>query len=145
MRNLLSIITVLTFLFISVNSFAQTSTDPWTKFNAEKKSELTAGILEWLIPVVGHAYAEDAGRGLIPAGVSVGGLVLIFASGGETGLVTVGLLGYLIGRVWGIVSAVETASDFNNNLKSKLNLTLKPMKFPNNNFGYAISISLAYN
>jgi hypothetical protein len=144
MRSLLSIIIVLTVLFVSVNSFAQTSSDAWSKYNSDKKSELTAGVLEWLIPIVGHAYAEDAERGLLPAGVSVGGLVLIFASGGETGLLTVGLLGYLIGRIWGIVSAVETASDFNSNLKTKLNITLKPMKFPNETVGYGATLSVNF-
>ena len=130
--------------FLSADLFAQSSTDAWTKYNAEKKSELAAGVLEWLIPVVGHAYASDAERGLLPAGVSVGGLVLIFASGGESGLITVGLLGYLVGRIWGIVSAVQTAEDFNNNLKSKLNLSLKPMKFPNETVGYGVTLSVNF-
>ncbi len=130
--------------FLSTNLFAQSSTDAWTKYNAEKKSELTAGVLEWLIPVVGHAYAGDAERGLLPAGVSVGGLVLIFASGGESGLITAGLLGYLVGRIWGIVSAVQTGEDFNNNLKTKLNLSLKPMKFPNETAGYGVTLSVNF-
>lgn len=144
MKNSLQAVCFIIAFFISINSFAQSSTDAWTKYNAEKKSELTAGVLEWLIPVVGHAYAGDAERGLLPAGVSVGGLVLIFASGGESGLITAGLLGYLVGRIWGIVSAVQTGEDFNNNLKSKLNLSLKPMKFPNETVGYGFTLSVNF-
>ncbi|MEW6507330.1 MAG: hypothetical protein AB1432_06235 [Bacteroidota bacterium] len=145
MKKSISIFCLVCLFLITSNLSAQTSSDAWTKFNAEKKSELVAGVLEWLIPIVGHAYAEDAQRGLLPAGVSLGGLVLVFASGGETGLITVGVLGYLVGRIWGIVSAVETATDFNKSLKSKLNLTMHKMKFPNNNSGYAVTLSLGLN
>lgn len=145
MKKSISIFCLFCLFLFSSNLSAQTSNEAWTKFNAEKKSELAAGVLEWLIPIVGHAYAGDAQRGLLPAGVSLGGFVLIIASGGDTGLVTAGLLGYLVGRIWGIVSAVETASDFNNNLKMKLNLSFKQMKFPNNSSGYSVTLSLSLN
>lgn len=44
----------------SANLFAQQSisSEAWVKYNAEKKSEFAAGGLEFLIPIVGHAYAH---------------------------------------------------------------------------------------
>jgi hypothetical protein len=132
----------------SSNLFAQqsSSNDAWLKYNADKKSEFAAGALEFLIPVVGHAYAGDAGRGVIPAVVSVGGLVVLVvgASDINAGVVTVGYLAYLGGRIWGIVSAVNTAEDYNSNLKSKLNLSFNSMEFPQGKTGYGLTISFNF-
>ncbi|MHB8931074.1 MAG: hypothetical protein ACYC5R_10815 [Melioribacteraceae bacterium] len=132
----------------SSNLFAQqsSSNDAWLKYNADKKSEFAAGALEFLIPVVGHAYAGDAGRGVIPAVVSVGGLVVLVvgASDLNAGVATVGYLAYLGGRIWGIVSAVNTAEDYNSNLKSKLNLSFNSMKFPQGKTGYGLTISFNF-
>ena len=132
--------------FLSTNLFAQSNSDAWLKYNAEKKSEFAAGALEFLIPVVGHAYAGDAGRGVVPALVSAGGLVIMIAGASDVnaGIMGIGYIAYLGGRIWGIVSAVQTAEDFNNNLKSKLNLSFRPMKFPNETMGYGVTLTLNF-
>ncbi len=131
--------------FLSANLFAQATTDAWVKYEAEKKSEFGAGALEFLIPVVGHAYAGDAGRGVVPAIVSVGGIVVLVAGASDLDatIATLGYLAYLGGRIWGIVSAVNTAEDYNANLKSKLNLSFQGMKFPQGKTGYGFTLSLS--
>jgi len=81
--------------FLSTNLFAQSNSDAWLKYNAEKKSEFAAGALEFLIPVVGHAYAGDAGRGVVPALVSAGGLVIMIAGASDVnaGIMGIGCIG----------------------------------------------------
>lgn len=120
---------ILLIVVVSVSSARQgpDQSQAWNKYQAEKKSELTAGVLEALIPVVGHAYAGDAGRGVIPAIVSVGGLVVMIAGAGnlDATVISLGYLGYLGGRVWGIVSAVQTAEDFNVRLKQQMKLSIR--------------------
>lgn len=133
-------------MLLSKNLFAQqTNSDAWLKYNADKKSEFAAGALEFLVPVVGHAYAGDAGRGVVPAIVSVGGLVVLIAGASDLDatVATLGYLAYLGGRIWGIVSAVNTAENYNANLKSKLNLSLHGMKFPQGKTGYGLTFSLS--
>lgn len=141
----------------SLNLFAQQrdSRDAWAKYEAEKKSELLAGGLEALIPIVGHAYVGDAKRGVVPALVSAGGIALLLIgstatleSGGTlTGYATVITLGYLVylgGRIWGVVSAVNAAQEYNSNLKRKLNLSFNTMKFSQGKVGYGVTLSLNF-
>ncbi len=45
----------------------------------ERKSRMEAFRLELLLPVLGHGYAGNAQRGVLPAVVHVGGLVALFA------------------------------------------------------------------
>lgn len=152
-------LTYLLFVFLlsySSNLFAQQTGDAWLKYNADKKSELTAGLLEVLIPIVGHAYAGNAGKGVIPLVVSVGGIALMVAGASkeetslltgdvstETGMIIGGAALYLVGRIWGVVSAVGTASNYNDKLKSKLNLSFNGMKLPQNKT--AFGLTLTYN
>ena len=145
------------FLFVflfgySSNLFAQqsSSSDAWLKYNADKKSELTAGLLEALIPIVGHAYAGNATKGIIPLVVSVGGIAAMIVGGSNsssltttTSTVAIGALAYLGGRIWGIISAVNTASDYNAKLKSKLNLSFNGMQLPQGKT--AFGLTLTYN
>lgn len=121
---------VVIFTSVHISIAQQSQGEAWNRYQAEKKSQLTAGVLEALVPVVGHAYAGDAGRGVIPAVVSVGGLVIMIAGAGELDVtvITLGYLGYLGGRVWGIVSAVQTADDYNRKLKQQLKLSLRPVR-----------------
>lgn len=115
---------------------ASNNADAWARYNAEKKDEIVAAALEWVVPVVGHAYAGDVHRGLIPLAVSGGGLVLTVIGlsaqscdyydaycGPNGALVGIGLLTYLGGRVWGVVSAYGAAQDFNAALRQRLNLS----------------------
>lgn len=108
-----------------------------------EKSEAAAIGLELILPVLGHAYAGDAKRGILPAAVHVAGfatLILVavenlnvsfplgdlFSESEEenssgNGLdagVYVGLAAFLGGKVWGVVSAAGTARDYNRSLSS---------------------------
>lgn len=110
------------------------------RYNAERKSEFGAAALEWVLPVLGHAYAGDASRGLKPLAVSGGGLVLIVVGlsmcqdeflgtcveRGNAAVTLLGLGGWIGGRIWGIVSALDLAQEHNEALRRRLNLTLQP-------------------
>lgn len=138
---------VLVSYFFSNQLLAQqsTSNEQLLKYNADKKSEFAAGALEFLIPVVGHAYAGNAGRGVMPAVVSVGGLVVLIAGASDLDvtIASLGYIAYLTGRIWGIVSAVNTAENYNTNLKSKLNISFNTMKLPQGKECYGITLSLS--
>ncbi len=97
-------------------------------YSAEKKGEAEAAVIEALVPVLGHAYAGDARRGLLPAGISAAGFVLLIAGSAEldTGMASLGALGYLGGRIWGIVSAYQTAKDHNASLRQRLGVSVGP-------------------
>ncbi len=138
---------LLLIILVSVSSArqGQDQSQAWNKYQAEKKSELTAGVLEFLIPVVGHAYAGNAGKGVVPAVVSVGGLVVAIVGAGNLDytIALLGYLGYLGGRIWGIVSAVQTADDYNMNLKRKLNLSFQP-NYQNGKLGMGMTLTLNF-
>ena len=99
---------------------------------AQGRNVFLAGAIELVVPLLGHAYAGDVARGLWPAALTVCGLgAMEFAffaiddncrirgDGVEVcdnarGLVLMlGVLSYLAGRVWGVVSAVRTARQVN--------------------------------
>ena len=143
------------FVYLLLTNYTFAQPDNWAKYNSEKKDEFIAGALEFLVPIVGHAYAGDASRGVLPTLVSVGGLGLYIigvssAISGDLSNVSsgfstasLGLLIYFGGRVWGIVSAVQTAQDHNNALKRKLNLSIVPYQNPNGDISFGIN--LKYN
>lgn len=149
MKNLL--LTMFSFLLLFNILIAQ-QTDNWQRYNSEKKEPALAGLLEVIVPLVGHAYAGDISRGVVPTLISGGGLVLMFASVGSaasgdlagfTSTYGLGLLAYLGGRVYGVISAVQTANDFNNDLKRKLNLSIVPLRNPDNSF--VVGLDLKFN
>ena len=99
---------------------------------AHGRNVLLAGAIELVVPVLGHAYAGDAVRGLWPAAVAAAGLgameVALFVIDdncriGEDGVevcdnaraevLMLGILTYLAARAWGVVSAVNTARQAN--------------------------------
>ena len=85
--------------------------------------------LELLVPVLGHAYAGDARRGVLPAVVTLGGVGMIFggASARDYAGVIVALGGIAVsagGKIWGLVSAVDTARDYNRRLRERASPTL---------------------
>lgn len=115
--------------------------DALARYEIEKKNEIVAGALEWLVPIVGHHYAGNARAGYVPAAVSGGGLVGVivgstlssncYSAGGveicQSGngtVVALGWLTYLGGRVWGIVSALDVARQFNRDLADRLGVGL---------------------
>ena len=107
-------------------------TDAQLTYNAEKKGVWTAVALERFLPIVGHAYAGDAKRGIVPLAVTMGGVVMAGAglvknvvearSDEESVLVFLGVGIATVGRLWGIVSAGELASDANRALRERLGL-----------------------
>jgi len=153
MKRIFSLLLCFTILGCALNLSAQqnTTNDAWLKYNAEKKSEALSGILEACIPLVGHAYVGDVKRGFVPAAVSVGGLALAIIapfSGSEGSIVALGSIGwlaYLGGRVWGVVSAINTANDYNANLRNKLNLSLQPINDPQmGTLGYGLALTVNF-
>ena len=103
--------------------------------NQGRKDPFVAAGLEIVLPVLGHAYAGNAKRGILPNAVSVGGFVGmvaridvdIFGSSEPETLDYVLLAAFLGGRVWAIVSAARTANDHNRSLSSgNANFSLFP-------------------
>lgn len=131
------VLTAALILLVPAAAHAQQS-DALAQYELEKKNEFAAGALEWLIPIVGHHYAGDARAGLVPAAVSGGGLVgVIFGATlksdcfgvddlcqGNGTVMALGWVTYLGGRVWGIVSALDVAKEFNRNLADRLGVGL---------------------
>ena len=119
------VITALTVVALLVGAPARaqapgeaTSTDP--PAGTDTRSPLLAGVLEWVVPTVGYAYAGAWRRGLVPNSVRVGGLVLAaWQFNGGTGgadvdrcpsACVVGLIGAVAGTVWAVAGAARTAA-----------------------------------
>ncbi len=118
----------------------QTSDDALPRFQTERKSEPVAAVLEAMIPVLGHVYAEDAWRELKPLAVTASGIALtdpgstvghreeVFRSSiqeGATALKWLGIPTYLGGRRWGIVSAISTAQELNAYLREPIKFSVR--------------------
>lgn len=81
---------------------------------------LVAGVVEWVVPTVGYAYAGDWRKGLVPNTVRVGGLVLFATqvnsaarSSEEDRCPSACVAGFIlagVGTVWAVVGAASTAS-----------------------------------
>ena len=117
------------------------SDDALARYNAQKKDEFTAAGLEMTVPVLGHAYAGDASAGLSPLVVRGGDLILLIVGSqvgcrdefggtcireGNEALMWLGIGGYVAGRIWGVVSALELAREHNDRLRERLDLALVP-------------------
>jgi len=99
-----------------------------------EKQWVGALFLELWIPVLGHAYAGDARRGVVPAVITLGGVGMIVVAvagldpatqyGTGLQLVFSGLGVAAIGKIWGMVSAVDTALDYNRRLRERVSPTL---------------------
>lgn len=95
----------------------------WREYERHKKHEFAAAGLEVLVPLLGYAYVHQAKDGLKPALISVGGLTAgvlggLFVDDRETAatLYLGGMLVYAGGRIWGIVSALDYAEEYNREL-----------------------------
>ena len=99
-------------------------------YESEKKSEAVALMLELVLPTLGHVYAGDFKRGVIPALVSVGGMAAwmigavgsAFNSNDADNWMRFGAIAAIGGRVWGLVTAPGTAKQFNERLRQKLGI-----------------------
>jgi len=111
--------------------------------DTEEKNEFAAAGLEFVVPVLGHAYVGDPREGLPPALVSAGGLTLAIIgtqvgcedeflgeciNEGNVGLMWAGILGYVGGRIWGIVSAMELAQEHNAQLRRRGSVAIYPAR-----------------
>lgn len=107
--------------------------DARLEYQARSRDPLFAGVAEWILPVVGHAYAGDASRGLLPNLVAFGGLAAglavcglvdneCFEEGWTGNVLGLGLLTLVAGRAWAVVSAVNTARDTNALFRERLGL-----------------------
>jgi len=89
-----------------------------------RKSAWTAGIVEYVIPTAGYAYADAWKDGLLPGAVRVSGTVALLwvmadALTGEPGddeppdecrtLCVYGIVATTVGYVWGVTGAVRAA------------------------------------
>jgi len=105
---------------------AQESQDTIDLTQASMRSPVLALVLEAppVPPLLGHWYAGDVERGLLPLAVSLGGLGLgimchdfLGSSAGcsdaQETIVTLGLLTFVGGWIWRMASAYRTASDRN--------------------------------
>jgi len=112
---------------------APATSETLLRYQSEKRSEAIALGLEWLIPVVGHAYAGDASAGLLPAGVTLGGAALMLGGvascididsceGGAAVAVLGGFVSVIGGRIWGMASAYGTAARTNRELRQRLGI-----------------------
>jgi len=136
-------------------------TEKLRMYESEKKSELVASLLEGFIPLAGYAYAGDnIINGFAPAYVSASGLGLMAiglfvsllsecetffgCSTEESVLIVSGILTYLGGRVWGIISTLDTVKQFNNNLKSQLGISLNQFAPTVRPSPYGIQVGLSF-
>lgn len=114
---------------------------------AQEKSAAAAFGLELVLPIVGHAYAGNAKRGILPAVFYVGGFVGLVAQAEEDGFIADGAgayvaLGALLGgRIWGLVSAVRTTNDYNRSLSSG-NASLTVLPTPDGGIGVGMALRL---
>lgn len=108
----------------------------------ERKSSHVAAGLEIIVPILGHGYAGNAKRGILPAILRVGGAVALAAAGDDEDKETqaaIGGLAFLGGSIWGIVSAVRTANEHNRSLSSgNASLTLLPT--PDGRLGVGVAL-----
>lgn len=103
---------------------------PFSPQAQERKSSAVAAGLEIIVPILGHGYAGNAKRGILPAILRVGGGVARGLAGDDDDKETqagIGAVAFLGGTIWGIVSAVRTANEHNRSLSSgNASLTLLP-------------------
>lgn len=94
------------------------ATDATPVVVVSQKSPVLAGVLEWLVPTVGYAYAGNWARGVPPAAVRITGFILLAADqftvfGSPPPCRTQCIVGATMaigGTIWSIVDAAATAS-----------------------------------
>jgi hypothetical protein len=109
-------------------------------YEAQKKNELLALVIEFFVPGVGSIYAGHVAGAMITWALTVGGIVLAFwwlgeninrenraGTAGDTGPVDtwaiyVALGAILGGRIYGLVDSYTSARDFNHGLRQRLGL-----------------------
>ncbi|MDE2762754.1 MAG: hypothetical protein OXQ94_06650 [Gemmatimonadota bacterium] len=145
----LLVLSVLVPLLTVTESSAQ-DTEIMIAYEARKKSGTAAGILG-LLPVVGHVYAGNTVKGLLPATLTVGGVIVVAASQpildaeGSPGGQALGLLMAAAGTLWSTVSAVGAAKEFNRDLLERLGterVTMGMSYHPHRGVGLSFSVPI---
>jgi hypothetical protein len=112
------------------------------QYDTEKKSSTVAVVLN-LIPPLGHGYAGNVKRGLIPAAVAYGGLIVAISVQGEcvqvdifgicaryenedSAVYTAASIAMLVGYTWGMIDAYHTVRTHNRQLRERLKLAVLP-------------------
>jgi TM2 domain-containing membrane protein YozV len=109
------------------------------QYEAQKKNELLALLVEFLIPGIGSIYADHVAGALITWGLTIGGVILAFwwvgqnvgqeatfgnSNNGRNDVwaiyVAVGAI--LGGRIFGLVDSYTSAKDYNQRLRQRLGL-----------------------
>jgi len=130
--------------FFSVTSIAAESSDITLKrleYEDKKKNPWGAVAFSWFIPSAGHAYAGDWGRGAKFLGLEVLEIALISYGMQETtetrntyygkvteteykneGIASLATLALVGTRLWEYFDAYDTAEDYNEKLKQRLDL-----------------------
>ncbi len=110
-------------LFAPTPGLAQEAEPP-----AGPKDPVIALAIELFVPVLGHAYAGDAKRGIAPAVVHVAGAGLIIHAINQNlnnlfnsekdsrNVAMVGLAAFAAGKAWGLVSVASTVGERNASL-----------------------------
>ena len=88
------------------------------------KSKAVAVGLEIVVPILGHGYAGDAKKGILPALVTFGGYVAIATTldeddeikEGKEGVALAGAAAVLAGRVWALVQVSKMVDEHNKSL-----------------------------
>jgi hypothetical protein len=109
-------------------------------YEAQKKNELLALVIEFFVPGVGSIYADHVAGAMITWALTVGGVVLAFWWLGEninqqdsfgassdtgprdTWAIYVALGAIIGGRIYGLVDSYSSAHDFNRRLRQRLGL-----------------------
>jgi len=125
MKLLIVLISIVVFTSIASANQEMNNDTKFKLYSAESKNPWLAVGAAWLVPTLGHAYAEDWERSLPFFGAEVASFVLM-ASGVNTNDTTTAGLGlgiFVIARIWEYMDAYGTAEEFNINLKKKYGLT----------------------
>ena len=88
------------------------------------KSKAVAVGLEIVVPILGHGYAGNAKKGILPAIATLGGYVAIATTldedgeikGDKEGTAALGAVAVLAGRVWALVQVSQMVEDHNKRL-----------------------------
>ena len=100
---------------------------PKPAFPAAPKSKAVAVGLEIVVPILGHGYAGDAKKGILPALVTLGGYVAIATTLDDDGEIKedkeatagLGALAVIGGRVWALVQVSRMVEAHNKRLSVK--------------------------
>ena len=92
------------------------------------RNPYAAGILEWVIPTLGYAYAGRWSKGLLPTAIRIGGIVLYTGIDHGEGSewyrdYKTPLIVATVGTVWAVTGAANTARKRNLKLRKAIETT----------------------